>query len=142
MVRCFPYLFVAAFIFISCESEAKKEQAKAEREKEIAREDSIHKVRMIRNDSMQKYDLRKNENFQKSIDSVLKHVSDSFETVCKKDRVCLKDAYEKRKLKISCDDEEIPIPLSENYYIYISGICNEEQLKKIDESKKNEEGKR
>ena len=35
-------------------------------------------------------------------------------------------------LIIECDDEEIAIPIPENYYIYISGICNEEQLKKIE----------
>ena len=43
----------------------------------------------------------------------------------------------KQDLGISCDGEEIPIPMLESSYIYISGICNEEQMKKIEESKKN-----
>jgi len=38
----------------------------------------------------------------------------------------------KLSLRVSCDDEKIQIPSPENYYIYISGICNEEQLKKIE----------
>jgi hypothetical protein len=41
----------------------------------------------------------------------------------------------KWELKILCDEEEIQIPVPKNYYIYISGICNEEQLKKIEEIK-------
>jgi len=39
----------------------------------------------------------------------------------------------KRDLSISCDNEEMPMPVSENEYIYISGICTEEQLKKKEE---------
>ena len=37
-------------------------------------------------------------------------------------------------LNISCDDEKIPVLGS--HYIYISGLCTEEQLKKIEENKK------
>jgi hypothetical protein len=44
----------------------------------------------------------------------------------------------KWELTILCDDEEIPIPVPKSYYIYISGICNEDQLKKIEEIKKND----
>jgi len=35
-------------------------------------------------------------------------------------------------LRISCDGEKSQIPTPENYYIYISGFCNKEQLKKIE----------
>jgi hypothetical protein len=48
----------------------------------------------------------------------------------------------KRDLGISCDGEKIPIHVSENEYIYISGICTKEQLKRIEESKKNEKSKK
>ncbi|MCL2282107.1 MAG: hypothetical protein FWC26_02190 [Fibromonadales bacterium] len=41
----------------------------------------------------------------------------------------------KWNLKIFCNDEEISIPVPEDYYIYISEICTEEQLKKIEGKK-------
>jgi hypothetical protein len=122
MVRCFLYLcFIAMFVFASCGGKEEKERARVEKEREAAKEDSPRKIRMVHNDSMQKYNLRKDGNFQKSVDSVLKHVSDSFETACKKDSdcrkkqyeaikrglegckkdsVCFKEAYEKRKFKL------------------------------------------
>jgi len=119
-VSVLAWVAILFFVF-GCESKAEKERARVAKEKEIAREDSVRKIRMASNNSMQKYNLGKNKDFQKSVDSVLKHVSDSFETACKKDTVCrkkqyeaikqglegckkdsvcFKEAYEKRKLKL------------------------------------------
>jgi len=76
--------------------------------------------------------------------NIYKYIKDFYVDYCSREADNVSYLLDKKylhikwELEILCDDEKIPIPVLENYYIYVSGICDEEQLKKIEEDKKNE----
>ena len=87
-ISILAWLAFLLFIF-SCESKEEKERARVEK-RDLAKVEKKSREGSMR----KKYDLRTNEDFQAGVDSILRRVTDSFETACKKDSACRKKQYE------------------------------------------------
>jgi hypothetical protein len=120
MARCFPYFFVAMLVFVSCESEAEKERARVEREKEtiqtsnkssLYEECKVNEITKVKEckDRKKIYARMKKtgKSFQEIINEDLeaeaKRRSDSSDAICKKDSACRKEAHRDwKRLAQSC----------------------------------------
>jgi len=113
--------FAFVFFVFGCGSEAEKERVRLEKEKEIAKEDSIRRLK--EKDSIRRENKKKQREML-TVDVKPISAADSLHIACKKDKVCRKRASDSiKQALIKCKKEGslfCPIERIEEMKFYIS----------------------